>query len=172
MSQHPFVVNVATLRRQPGASRRERREGPIPELAVTGSSVPERAPIVVEVLLESVHGGIMASGSVSAPWTGECRRCLAPAGGDLRSTVRELFESGGDPEQTYPLRGDQLDLEPLARDAVLLELPQVPLCAEGCLGLCPVCGINRNEASCSCQTESVDPRWAPLDALRGGQLRR
>jgi uncharacterized protein len=172
MTRPPFVVNVATLRRQPGASLRERREAPIPELAVIGSSVPEGATVVVEVLLESVHGGIMATGSVTASWVGDCRRCLAVARGDLHSAVRELFEPGGDPEQTYPLRGDQLDLEPLARDAVLLELPQVPLCAEGCLGLCPVCGINRNEASCSCQTESVDPRWAPLDALRGGEPHR
>jgi uncharacterized protein len=171
MTQHPFVVNVATLRRQPGASRREQREGPIPELAVTGSEVPEGAFVVVDVLLESVHGGIMATGWVTAPWAGECRRCLAVARGELRSAVRELFEPSGDPEQTYPLRGDQLDLGPLARDAVLLDLPQVPLCIEECLGLCPVCGINRNEASCSCQTESVDPRWAPLDALRGGELR-
>src|SRR5207245_1351525 len=155
MTQHPDAGNVPTLRRQPGASRRERREGPIRELAGTGSSVPEGAGVVVDVLPESVHGGIMATGSVTAPWAGECRRCLAVARGDLRSTVRELFEPGGDPEQTYPLRGDQLDLEPLARDAVLLELPQVPLCAEGCLGLCPVCGINRNEASCSCKTDSV-----------------
>jgi uncharacterized protein len=171
MTQRPFVVNVATLRRQPGASRRERREGPIPELAVTGSSLDTGAPVVVDVLLESVHGGILATGSVTAPWVGECRRCLATARGELRTTVRELFEPSGDPEQTYPLRGDQLDLEPLARDAVLLDLPQVPLCSEGCLGLCPVCGINRNEASCSCETETVDPRWAPLDALRGGELR-
>jgi uncharacterized protein len=172
MTQRPFVVNVATLRRQPGASRRERCGGPIPDLAVTGSSVPVGSPVVVDVLLESVHGGILATGSVAAPWSGECRRCLAVARGELRSTVRELFEPSGDPEQTYPLRGDQLDLEPLARDAVLLELPQVPLCIEECLGLCPVCGINRNEVSCSCQTDTVDPRWAPLDALKGGELRR
>src|SRR5205807_8392576 len=77
MTQRPFVVNVATLRRQPGASRRERREGPIPDLAVTGSSVPVGSPVVVDVLLESVHGGILATGSVAAPWSGECRRCLA-----------------------------------------------------------------------------------------------
>ena len=172
MSKRPFVVNVATLRRQPGASLRERREGPIADLAVTGSSVPDGAMVVVDVLLESVHGGILATGSVTAPWTGACRRCLDLAGGDVRTAVRELFEPGGDLEETYPLRGDQLDLEPLARDAVLLELPQVPLCTEGCLGLCPVCGINRNDASCSCRTESVDPRWAPLDALRGGEPRR
>ena len=67
MTQHPFVVNVGTLRRQPGASLRERREGPIPELAVTGSSVPEGRPVVVEVLLESVHGGIMAAQSLVHP---------------------------------------------------------------------------------------------------------
>ena len=167
MAQRPFVVNVATLRRQPGSSRREHREGIIPDLAITGSAVPPGTPVAVDVLLESVHGGIMATGTVTTAWAGECRRCLVAATGKLRTDVRELFEPGGDPDQTYPLRGDQLDLEPLARDAVLLELPQVPLCIEGCLGLCPVCGVNRNEASCSCRSDSIDPRWAPLDALKG-----
>ena len=55
MTKHPFVVNVATLRRQPGASLHERREGPIRELAVLGSSVPEGATVVVDVLLESAY---------------------------------------------------------------------------------------------------------------------
>ena len=70
-------------------------------------------------------------------------------------------------EETYPLLGDQLDLQPLARDAVLLNLPQVPLCREDCAGLCPVCGADRNDEPCGCEVEAGDPRWATLDALRG-----
>jgi uncharacterized protein len=82
--------------------------------------------------------------------------------------VRERYveEEGADlDDEAYPLAGDVLDLEPLARDAVLLDLPLAPLCAEDCLGLCPQCGINRNEETCSCE-EPADPRWSALDSLR------
>jgi uncharacterized protein len=80
--------------------------------------------------------------------------------------VRELFETTPDEEDIYLLKGDQIDLEPLVRDAVLLELPQAPLCTEGCRGLCPTCGTNLNEGTCPCETEVRDPRWAALDELR------
>ncbi len=166
MARHPLIVHVGTLRRDPGARRWEYRCAPIPDLAITASQVPQGSEVVVDVGLEWVHGGILASGTVSAPWVGECRRCLAPAGGELSTHVRELFEEAGDPEVTYPLHGDQLDLEPLARDAVLLELPLAPLCQEDCKGLCPVCGSNRNQGPCTGHSEGVDARWAALDVLR------
>ncbi len=166
MARHPFIVHVATLRRDPAARRREHRRGPVPDLAVTASRVPVGAEVVVDVALEWVHGGILATGTVSAPWSGECRRCLSPAGGELRASVRELFEEGGDPEVTYPLHGDHLDLEPLARDAVMLELPLAPLCREDCQGLCPVCGANRNQGPCLEHLDTTDPRWSALEILR------
>ena len=75
------------------------------------------------------------------------------------------MDGAGRDEEAYPLRGDELDLEPLARDAVILELPLAPLCSEGCLGLCPTCGANRNTEPCACAPPS-DPRWSALDALR------
>ena len=39
--------------------------------------------------------------------------------------------------ETYPLDGEQVDLEPLVRDAVLLALPLAPLCADDCPGPAP-----------------------------------
>jgi uncharacterized protein len=117
-------------------------------------------------MLEGVPGGVVARGEVVAPWEGDCRRCLATVRGELRPRVLEVFERSPDPEQTYPLMGDQLDLKPMARDAVLLELPQAPLCSERCPGLCPLCGADLNEGVCGCQTEVGDPRWAALDVLR------
>ena len=166
MRQTPFVVNVAGLRRSPGTRRRERRQGPLAELEGSASRVPDAAEVVVDVGLESVPGGVIARGAVAAPWRGACRRCLEEVSGQVATEVLELFEEDHDPEQTYPLRGDQLDLEPLARDAVLLELPLAPLCHEGCKGLCPSCGANLNQGSCACRPEPEDPRWAALDALR------
>ena len=51
-------------------------------------------------------------------------------------------------EDTYPLEGDQLDLRPLVRDALLLELPLAPLCREDCRGLCAECGADLNLGPC------------------------
>ena len=165
MGNRPFLVNVGHLRRAPGERRREVRSGPLPGLEVTGSAVPPDGEVTVDLMLDSVPGGVVATGTVSAPWRGPCRRCLADAEGTLRADVREVFEEEHDPEQTYPLRGDRLDLEPLARDTVLLELPLAPLCREDCAGICPTCGADRNVAPCGCDSTAPDPRWAALDAL-------
>jgi uncharacterized protein len=138
-------------------------------LQVGDSSVPAGEDIVVDAVLELVPGGVVVSGTVRAPFVSECRRCLGPVGGTVSAEVREVYQAGvapNDAEEIYPLSGDQLDLEPLARDAVLLELPLAPLCAEGCRGLCPTCGANLNEGSCSCPGTARDPRWTGLDALR------
>lgn len=164
----PFIVPAAKLRRVAGTVRRELRQAPIDDLTTMGSAVPEGAEVSVEVTLSSYPGGVMASGTVAAPWTGECRRCGGPVGGEVRAEVRERYVAESETEvddEAYPLADDELDLEPLARDAVLLELPLAPLCAPDCLGLCPQCGINRNEEACTCE-QPVDPRWSALDALR------
>jgi uncharacterized protein len=168
VTAHPFLVNVAVLRRNAGSRHREERRGRMDGLGTSASRVPEGAEVEVDVVLESVHGGIMATGEVRAAWVAECRRCLGSAHGEVEARVRELFEPVPDPEETYPLTGDQLDLEPLARDAVLLELPLAPLCAEGCLGLCPTCGANLNQGVCACPRAGADPRWGALDVLEGG----
>ena len=34
--------------------------------------------------------------------------------------------------ETYPIDGDEVDLEPVVRDAALLHLPLVPLCRADC----------------------------------------
>jgi uncharacterized protein len=162
----PFVVPVAALRKVAGANRHEVRQGVIDGLGVMGVVVPDGSPVVADLELSSYPGGISAVGTFSAPWDGECRRCGGPVSGTLAAEVRERYApAGAGDEDAYPLTGDQLDLEPLARDAVLLELPLAPLCSEDCLGLCPQCGANRNETGCSCAAIG-DPRWSVLDTLR------
>lgn len=165
MLVRPFVVSVGGLLRVPGDRHRQVFSGSLAGLSVTGSAVPEDAEVTVSVMLDAVPGGIVATGTVTAPWTGPCRRCLADASGIIHMEVREVFEEDPDPEQTYPLHGDKLDLEPLVRDAVLLELPLAPLCRDDCAGICPTCGADRNVAPCRCEAATNDPRWAALDAL-------
>jgi uncharacterized protein len=67
-------------------------------------------------------------------------------------------------DETYPIgeRDRELDLAPALREHVTLALAQYPLCSEACKGLCPQCGTNWNQRSCSCKTEERDERWAAL----------
>ena len=164
MPRSPFRINVAPILRHQ-EPRRELVQGEIPDLFVSGSEVPPGSVVDVDIELIPVGGAIEAIGTVRALWTGSCARCLQPAHGALEGEVREVFESPPAEGETYPLDHDAIDLEPLARETVVLELPQAPLCREECLGLCPDCGVDRNEGTCSC-APPMDPRWAALDQLR------
>jgi uncharacterized protein len=172
MAADPFVVHVARLRRSPGQTEHVVRQG---EVALAGpleeagidpgrSVVPPGAEAVADLELISFEGGIQAEGTVRAPWVGICRRCAEPVTGQLEIGVLERFGPDAD-EDFYPITDDTIDLGPLVRDAIVLELPMAPLCRDDCAGLCPECGANRNEGDCSCVAPR-DPRWANLDALR------
>jgi uncharacterized protein len=95
-------------------------------------------------------------------WRGECRRCLGPVDGYAEAPVREIFEARPTEGETYPLDGEQIDLEPMVRDAVLLALPLAPLCASDCQGPAPEAfptGPPDEERSL------LDPRWSALRDL-------
>ena len=159
------MVSVADLLRRAGSSRLEVLDAPMEELQVIDTRMPGGSNVHVEVRIESLNEGAVAKGVVEAPWAGSCRRCLRPITGTLRSDVLEVFEAEPTEGETQLLDGDRIDLEPVAREAVLLDLPIAPLCKEDCRGLCPTCGVDRNEVDCDCAEAPSDPRWAGLEGL-------
>jgi uncharacterized protein len=161
----PFLVNVADLVHKPAARRRERLSGRLADLRVGVAEVPAGEDVHVETTLEWVTDGLLASGAISAPWRAECQRCLGPARGRVDFDFRELFERTPREGESYRLGHDSIDMEPLVREAILLELPLVPLCAEGCRGLCPTCGADLNHGACGCTWVGADPRWAALEGF-------
>lgn len=61
---------------------------------------------------------------------------------------------------------DLLDLGEMVREQLFLLIPMRRLCREDCKGLCPDCGVNRNNERCDCAPQSAtDPRLAPLGKL-------
>jgi len=66
---------------------------------------------------------------------------------------------------------DELDLNVLVETETTLALPMKPLCREDCLGLCPVCGGNRNVVTCGCRDRAPDPRLAVLKDLAARRSR-
>jgi uncharacterized protein len=164
--RRPLVFDTRTL--GPGTARSQTRTVPAPaDLGAGLIAVPEGADLQLDLLLEGVAEGVLVTGSVTAPLAGECARCLEDFTSGMTVRFQELFAR--DPETAgadgYLLDGDLLDLEPALRDALVLELPLSPLCAEDCAGLCPDCGVRLADAGRGHGHASDDDgAWA---ALRG-----
>ena len=157
----PLRIDLVELRRKLATRRSFQREATMEGLAVGSTFVPEDEPVSVELDLESVSNGVMVHGTIRAPWEGECRRCLEPVRGVVEVEVQELFSDNGDPDEIYPVEGDEIDLRPMVRDAILLNLPLAPLCRPDCLGPDP----ERFPALVEGEGP-VDRRWAGLSELR------
>ena len=162
----PLRLNVADLRRRAGQQRELEIDAVLEGLEVTVSQVPAGEAVHVALRLQSVPESVVVDGTAEAPWTGQCRRCLRPVTGTLRAELQEVFETHPVEGETWPLQGDQIDVEQAVRESVVLELPLVPLCKDDCQGLCPQCGADRNDVDCGHTLDTSDPRWAGLDALR------
>lgn len=131
------------------------------------------APAVVE-LAAALTGdrGVHVRGTIRAPLVLTCRRCLEDFREDLTVALDLLYDPGvekeGEKEQVYRLEAEaaELDLGPALREQLLLAVPPYPLCREDCQGLCPKCGIDRNEESCDCTLRAPDSRWDKLRQLK------
>jgi uncharacterized protein len=158
-------IPLAAALRHPGNSRPVTTAVTLAGLGNGASEMARETPLELDLELERIAEGIVVRGELTTTWTAACSRCLEPVTGDLAVHVDELFETAPLEGETYLLEEDVIDLEPMVRDALLLELPLVPLCRAECAGLCPSCGANHNVATCDCVTDEPDPRWAALRSL-------
>jgi uncharacterized protein len=164
----PLVIGVIELLRRLGTRRDVDAHAELDGLALSTSRVPEGEEVHVKVTLEAIaQSSLTATGTVTAAWEGECRRCLAPVRGTLTAKVKDVFETSPVEGETYALLGDHVDLEPMVRDVVLLHLPLAPLCSDGCAGpvpdVLPVVVADDEEGT---PDSPVDPRWSALEGLR------
>jgi uncharacterized protein len=146
-----------------------------PELAVGLATIPEGASLALDLRLESVVEGVLVSGTVSAPVAAECARCLTPVSDTVTVELTELFaypesvtEQTTEEDEVHHLVGDLLDLEPVLRDALVLDLPLSPLCRDDCRGLCAGCGERLDDLPDDHTHTTTDPRWAALAERFGG----
>jgi uncharacterized protein len=131
--------------------------------------VPAGSAVELDLRVESVVEGVLVSGTATADVSGECSRCLDQLSDTVVVALTELYaypdsttDASTDEDEVSRVVDDLVDTEPVVRDAVLLALPQVPLCADDCAGLCPECGGKRAELGPDHRHETIDPRWAAL----------
>jgi DUF177 domain-containing protein len=172
----PLRAPVTELRKRLGTRREVEASVELPDLATSTAAVVAGAPVEVDLVLESIPQGVSVSGTVRAQWVGECRRCLEEVQGTAEVAVKEIFERTPTEGETWLLGPDEIDLEPVVREAVLLALPLAPLCDEGCQGPAPdrfpavVEGTDEGTVEPDDEPEAGrepprDPRWAALDEL-------
>lgn len=119
----------------------------------------------LEVRLESVHEGILVSGSVETEYTGECGRCLTGIAETVEVEFQELFAYPGEEETDFEVQDNHVDLETLVRDAIVLSLPFQPVCQPDCPGLDPQTGERMAQGSTAESAAPIDPRWSALEKI-------
>ena len=169
----PLAVNVARLGRRPGSMFAVHDVVPSPaRIGVEMIGIQAGAPLELDLRVESVSEGVLVTGTLTAPTTGECSRCLTPFDGRVEVGLTELFayphsitEATTEEDEVGRVVNDIVDLEQPIIDAVGLELPFSPVCQPDCPGLCPQCGIPLATAEPDHHHDEIDPRWAKLAAM-------
>jgi uncharacterized protein len=167
---NPWRLELRELGRRPGSMQELDRTAPAPgDWRVELIGVPSGADVRLHLRLESVMEGVLVTGELDVPVTGSCARCLEPIEDTLHLDVQELYayegsttEATSEEDEVRRIEGDHLDLEPLARDTVVLALPLAPVCTEDCAGLCVDCGQRLDDLPADHAHEVVDARWAEL----------
>ena len=132
-----------------------------------------------ELRVQPVEGGFLVRGRIVGAFVLPCSRCAEDAVAPFDERFEHFValppeETDEAKEQEYEeeahlriLAGSvpELNLAGLCGEEFVLALPVKALCAPDCKGLCPACGINRNEAPCGCADEA-DPRLAALRGLK------
>lgn len=167
-----LVFDIHEWGHRAGAQTKIVRDTPAPEdIGNDMIGVPAGSPISLDLRLQAVGEGILATGVADVQLAGECARCLTAIEDEATIDIQELFLFPGvEPEDTEAARveDDLVDLEPVLRDAVVLEMPFIPLCDPDCLGLCSICGADLNDDPDHNHGERIDPRWAALAGWNGG----
>jgi uncharacterized protein len=157
------VINARDIVLRPGEMREFSIDMPAPEKWGEGLvSIAEGESVLVEGRLESVHEGILASGTVETEYSGVCGRCLTDITEPVEVEFQELFAYPGEEATDFEVQDDHVDLETLVRDATVLALPFQPVCEPDCPGLDPATGERLTDSTESEQRTPVDNRWAAL----------
>ncbi len=164
-----LIIETHDLRRRAGQMLQVHRDAQAPaDLGVDMIGVPEGSPIGLDLRLESVIEGVLVTGTAEVTLAGECSRCLEPIEEESSFDLQELYfyhDREAEEDACRVSDEEEIDLEPVLREAVVLNLPFTPLCREDCEGLCPDCGVNLNRHPDHDHGERIDPRWAALKDL-------
>jgi uncharacterized protein len=135
-------------------------------------------PLNVDLEIQKRSDHIRVQGRLAGTLQVACHRCLNSFAWTLNEPVEvflvpedqmseaeELELESRDLEYEF-FDGAVIEIDQLVAEQIFLALPVKLLCSDECLGLCPRCGANLNEAPCDCEKRSGDAPFSALKALR------
>jgi uncharacterized protein len=120
-------------------------------------------PIKVNIEIYKSGDKYTLEGNMAGSIQIRCDRCLNAFESKIDSVFKLFFahpiqyDGKADIElleedmETGFIYGEDIELDDLLREQLYLALPMKSLCREGCKGLCPVCGMDLNNADCQCR---------------------
>ena len=137
------------------------------------------APFVAKLEAYRLGERLLFRGNLAGSVKLDCGRCAEPYAHAFSEPLELLLEPAQNPDQVPEggieldgedpqlgrYAGDELDFRPVVLEILSLVWPMQPLCTVDCLGLCPVCGRNRNTESCSCDGRAANRPLAGLGRL-------
>lgn len=102
-----------------------------------------------------------------------CEKCLSTFDYDLtipaaeRSFFAERPTDDPDFSDNFLINKKDLtiDIYDMVRQEIILHFPLISVCSKSCKGLCPRCGVNKNEKKCTCKEEDLT-RSKPFKNLK------
>ncbi len=123
-------------------------------------------PVGIDGAVTDVSGYLRLTLTASVSYSTPCARCLEPVTRRLTLSLEKNVAPSGkiaeEDDDTVPITDSAVELDGVVEELLFLELPTRDLCSDTCLGLCPVCGKNRNLGDCGCVKKEIDPRLAVL----------
>ncbi len=150
----------------------------VSELPFDDADLRMIAPAEVRGSVRRAKDEAELSGDLHAKVSVPCARCLKRVELPIDVKFAERFvpavewrndeghELSEDELNLAVFDGDSIELDDVVREEILLAIPGQVLCREDCQGLCPACGIDRNESTCNCEATAVDARWEKLKDLQ------
>ncbi len=166
-------IDISSLSGELGKALSFNRDIKLESITFSGEKISFPEPLKVKgtiinsdgevfLIIADVEGNIML----------QCGTCT----GEYKYHVEFSFEAKStknpsveDPDMFFH-KDDYIDIREMIMEFLLLEIPLKRKCSENCKGLCPICGVNRNQKNCKCNSdednddpyENIDPRLQAL----------
>ncbi|MEI6127103.1 MAG: DUF177 domain-containing protein [Pseudomonadota bacterium] len=136
------------------------------------------SPLALKIFFSPEGARIIVNGECRVQLEITCARCLIAFSLPLEVQFRYIFwpkssesdeeekELHQDDVEVVYYEGDLIDLRPIVSEQIYLMIPQYPHCKEDCRGLCPHCGKNLNEKSCTCVVRGNSKENSPFSVLK------
>ena len=148
-------IDVSGAMKNPGVPQSVQLSGQLNPVEYSGQELTF-STIELSASMTFTGETLVFKGSFETLWRTECARCLEEVEVPLSISIEEEYAKEED--EAHPdriiFRGDIIDLDEMIEMNLILNLPHRVVCSEECKGLCPVCGVNRNEQTCTCRTEA------------------